>query len=55
MSARQDSQQEDAGNSLEDASRDEREHARQRLSAQLGREPDEEEINDWLRQHTESY
>ncbi len=45
----------DTGNSLEDAVRDEAELPRQRLREQLGREPTEEEVKDWLRQHTEGY
>ena len=28
---------------------------RERLSAELGRQPTQEEIDDWLREHTESY
>ena len=41
--------------SLEGAARDEREYARERLSAELDREPSEDEINEWLRQQTEGY
>ena len=44
-----------ADNSLEDAARDEREYARVRLRAELGREPTEEEVSEWLRQQTEGY
>jgi hypothetical protein len=40
---------------LEDAARAEREYVRQRLRAELGREPTEEEVDEWLRQHTEGY
>ncbi|HWW76910.1 MAG TPA: hypothetical protein VNZ44_16035 [Pyrinomonadaceae bacterium] len=46
---------EPGGNSLEDAARDSREVARESLSAELGREPNDEEIDEWLREHTESY
>ena len=46
---------EPGGNSLEDAARDSREVARESLSAELGREPNEEEIDEWLREHTEGY
>jgi hypothetical protein len=46
---------EDADDSLEEAGRDERDYVRQRLRAELQRDPTEEEINDWLRQHTEGY
>lgn len=40
---------------LEDAARDEREYVRQRLSEELGREPTQGELDEWLRQHTEGY
>ncbi len=46
---------EDEGSSLEDLSRDEHEVPRQRLRDELKREPSEEELNDWLRRHTEGY
>lgn len=42
---------EGAGESLEDAARDERE----RLREELGREPNEDQISEWLRQQTEGY
>ncbi len=45
----------DEGSSLEDLSRDEHEVPRQRLRDELKREPSEEELNDWLRHHTEGY
>jgi hypothetical protein len=47
----------DAGahNSLEDAARDEHEHALARLREELKRDPTEDEINEWLRQQTEGY
>jgi len=41
--------------SLEDVARDEREYVRGRLRAELGRDPSEEEIDEWLREHTEGY
>ena len=44
-----------ADDSLEDAARKERDYMRERLRQQLDREPTEEELNDWLRQHTEGY
>lgn len=44
-----------ADDSLEDAARKERDSMRERLRAELDREPTEEELNDWLRQHTEGY
>ncbi|HVF86316.1 MAG TPA: hypothetical protein VM866_01945 [Pyrinomonadaceae bacterium] len=46
---------EDSNNSLEDAARDEHEYLRGRLRDELKREPSEEEMNEWLRQHTEGY
>ncbi len=33
----------------------EHQYLHQRLRDELGREPTEEELNDWLRQHTEGY
>ena len=44
-----------ADNSLEDAARGEREYVRERLRAELRREPTEEEISEWLREQTEGY
>lgn len=41
--------------SLEDAARDSLEVARESLREELGREPNEQEIDEWLRNHTESY
>lgn len=40
---------------LEDAARAEREYVRQRLREELQRDPTEEEVDEWLRQHTEGY
>jgi hypothetical protein len=37
------------------AALEEREFVRNTLSSELGREPTEEEVNEWLREHTESY
>jgi len=45
----------DTGNTLEDAARDERDYARERLRRELRRDPTEEEVSDWLRKHTEGY
>lgn len=45
----------DSDNSLEDVARDEHEYLRGRLRDELKREPSEEEMNEWLRQHTEGY
>ena len=46
---------EEEGNALEDVVRDEEEVPHQRLREQLGREPTEDEVKEWLRQHTEGY
>jgi hypothetical protein len=43
------------GESLADAARDERDVAAERLREELGRDPGDEEIDEWLRQHTEGY
>lgn len=40
---------------LEDAVRDEHEYLVKRLRDELQREPTEEELDEWLRQHTEGY
>ena len=40
---------------LVDAAQAETEFVRQRLRAELGRDPTEEELDEWLREHTESY
>ena len=40
---------------LERVAENEHEYLHQRLSEELGREPTEEELNEWLRQHTEGY
>ena len=45
----------DTDTPLEDAARAEREYVRQRLREELQREPTEEEVDEWLRQHTEGY
>jgi len=44
----------DAG-TLEDAARREREYLRGRVREDLGRDPSEEEMDEWLREHTEGY
>ncbi|HEV2706806.1 MAG TPA: hypothetical protein VGV59_12835 [Pyrinomonadaceae bacterium] len=49
------SEAEETDTSLEDAARGEREYVRERLRGELGREPTEEELNEWLREHTEGY
>lgn len=45
----------DADSGLEDAARTERDYLRQRLREELRREPTEQELDEWLRQHTEGY
>ena len=40
---------------LEDVAKIEHEYLHQRLRDDLGREPTEEELDEWLRQHTEGY
>jgi hypothetical protein len=45
----------ESDDTLEDAGRDEREYVRERLRRELDRDPTEEEIDDWLRKHTEGY
>lgn len=45
----------DADASLDEAARDEREYVRRRLRDELEREPSEEEVDEWLRRHTEGY
>ena len=40
---------------LEDVAESEREYLHQRLREDLGREPTEAELDEWLRQHTEGY
>jgi hypothetical protein len=48
-------QEETDADGLEDAARSEREYVSRRLREELGREPTEQELDDWLRQHTEGY
>ena len=45
----------DNQNELANVASDEREFVKQTLAAELGREPTDEELNEWLREHTESY
>jgi hypothetical protein len=40
---------------LEEASKAEHEYLHQRLREELAREPTEEELDEWLREHTEGY
>lgn len=43
------------GFELQDVAQTEHEYLHERLRAELGREPTEEELDEWLRQHTEGY
>lgn len=40
---------------LEEVFETEHQYLHQRLREELGREPTEEELDEWLRQHTEGY
>jgi hypothetical protein len=40
---------------LEDVAQTEHKYLHDRLREELGREPTEEELDEWLRQHTEGY
>jgi hypothetical protein len=40
---------------LDEAAQSERDYVRQRLREELKREPTEDELDEWLRQHTEGY
>jgi hypothetical protein len=48
-------QPEDEAASLADVAQTEQEYLHERLRKELGREPTEEELDEWLRQHTEGY
>ena len=41
--------------SLAETARQERDYLRARLRAELGREPNDAELDEWLREHTEGY
>ncbi len=43
------------GSGLKDAAQGEHQYLHERLRAELGREPSEQELDEWLRQHTEGY
>jgi hypothetical protein len=45
----------DGDDKLEDIAQTEHEYLHERLREELGREPTEEELDEWLRQHTEGY
>ena len=40
---------------LEDVAKTEHRYLHERLRKELGREPTEEELDEWLRRHTEGY
>ncbi len=40
---------------LNEVAKNEHEYLHERLRQELGREPTEEELDEWLRQHTEGY
>jgi hypothetical protein len=45
----------DDNGKLEEVAQREHDYLHQRLREDLGREPTEEELDEWLRQHTEGY
>jgi hypothetical protein len=53
--AGEDAARRDTPDTLEDAARGERDYVRTRLRDELGREPSEQELDEWLRDHTEGY
>ncbi|HEY0408375.1 MAG TPA: hypothetical protein VGC89_21750 [Pyrinomonadaceae bacterium] len=55
LTAEESRQPEDTDAGLEDAARTERDYVRQRVREELQREPTEQELDEWLRQHTEGY
>ncbi len=55
MAADADGEANGAEGQLADAARAERDYVRERLAAELRREPTEEELDEWLREHTEGY
>ena len=46
---------EDEDSELTEVAKEEEEFVRERLTAELGRKPTREELDEWLREHTESY
>jgi hypothetical protein len=51
----EDEERRDENAKLEDVAQSEHKYLHQRLREDLGREPTEEELDEWLRQHTEGY
>ena len=54
-SNRKDIERDEESSELENAARAEHDFLHRRLREQLGREATEEELDEWLRQHTEAY
>ncbi len=46
---------EEGDNSLDEVAETEHEYVRRRVRDELGREPSEEEMDEWLRRHTEGH
>jgi hypothetical protein len=55
MSSNDEKSSHEESNGLSEAASAEHEFLHQRLRQELGREPTEEELDEWLRQHTEGY
>ena len=51
MSSEPDEEQSD----LSSVASEEEDFVRERLGSELGRQPTQEEVDEWLREHTESY
>lgn len=49
------SEQNDSESELGEVAAEEQDFVRGQLNKELGREPTKEEIDEWLREHTESY
>lgn len=54
-SSSEDETPEGVDDSLGKAAEKERDYVRRRLHDELGRKPSEEEVDEWLRRHTEGY
>ena len=54
MSA-EDKESKNESSELKDVAATEHDYLKERLKQELGREPTEEELDDWLRQRTEGY
>jgi hypothetical protein len=49
------SESKDEKSDLSSVAGEEQDFVRQRLRSELGRQPTQEEVDEWLREHTESY